>query len=195
MAKTKQAPTKEINYSDLINTFLKGSEYRNYHFAFEKPIDYKVSTGSLLFDLATDGGFGPGLIRFIGQFSGGKTSEGLEIAKNFQRTVPKPFVLYVNAEGRLSHDMLEKSGIDYEDDSKFKVLPTNTLHVCFDTIRKCIMENMALPQEDRSQFLFIIDSMDALPQPYDSDTEGRLPFEFILNNRPFRLKRRKEDIG
>jgi RecA/RadA recombinase len=173
MAKVKQAPKKEVNYSSLINSFLKGSEYKNYHFAFEKPIDYKVSTGSLLFDLATDGGFGPGLIRFIGQFSGGKTSECLEVAKNFQKTVPKPFVLYINAEGRLNHEMLEKSGIDYNDETKFKVLPTNTLHVCFDTIRKCIMENMALPENERSQFLFVIDSMDALSSAADQDKNAK----------------------
>lgn len=34
--------------------------------------DYKVSTGSLNFDMITGGGFGPGIIRFVGATEGGK---------------------------------------------------------------------------------------------------------------------------
>jgi RecA/RadA recombinase len=173
MAKTKETQNKDINFSKVVDDILKGKEYRNYHFNFDDPVHYKVSTGSLLFDMATNGGFGPGIIRFIGQYAGGKTSECLELAKNFQKEVPNPFILYVNAEGRVSKEMLDRSGVDYKDETKFKILQTQTLHVVFDTLKKCMIDNDSYPKEEQRRFLFIIDSMDAL-SPAGDQAKGAM---------------------
>ena len=59
------------------------NDHKNDHYNFEEEIDYKVSSGSLQFDLQLGGGFGPGLHRFVGMNEGGKTSESLEVMRNF----------------------------------------------------------------------------------------------------------------
>ena len=59
------------------------SENKEHHYNFEDEIDYKVSSGSLKMDFELGGGLGPGLHRFIGINEGGKTSESLEVMKNF----------------------------------------------------------------------------------------------------------------
>ncbi len=73
------------------NTFLKSflKNNKEYHYNFEEEIDYKVSSGSLRMDFELGGGFGPGLHRFVGMNEGGKTSESLEVMKNFLNTQEK----------------------------------------------------------------------------------------------------------
>ena len=66
----------------LMGSFLKAN--KEDHYNFEDEINYKVSSGSLQFDLQLGGGFGPGLHRFVGMNEGGKTSESLEVMKNFK---------------------------------------------------------------------------------------------------------------
>jgi RecA/RadA recombinase len=175
MARTKEKKIENtsVNFSKVIDDILKGKDYRNYHFNTDDPVDYKISTGSLLFDMATNGGFGPGIIRFLGQYAGGKTSECLEIAKNFQKDVSNSFILYVNAEGRINNEMLERAGVDYQDETKFKILQTQTLHVVFDTLKKCMIDNDAYPKDKQRKFLFIIDSMDALSPADDQVKSAR----------------------
>ena len=80
--------TKEKNSGGLgavVDSFLNGKDYKNHHYSFEDHVEYKISTGSPLFDMATDGGIGLGIVRFIGQYAGGKTSESLELLRNFQK--------------------------------------------------------------------------------------------------------------
>ena len=76
MNKTEEAGTKEA-----LKSFLKQNE--DHHYNFEEEIDYKISSGSLKVDFELDGGFGPGLHRFTGMNEGGKSSEALEVMKNF----------------------------------------------------------------------------------------------------------------
>ena len=59
--------------NELLGNFLKSN--KSDHYNFEKECDYKVSSGSLQFDLCMNGGFGPGLHRFTGVNEGGKTSD------------------------------------------------------------------------------------------------------------------------
>ena len=108
MPKTKIEKTEDINQE--VSAFLKGKDYKNYHYNDIVKLDYKVSTGSLIFDAATSGGLGPGVIRLIGQYSGGKTSESVQIAKCFLKEAPNPYVVYINAEGRLSDEILNRVG-------------------------------------------------------------------------------------
>ena len=112
--------------SSVVDSLLSGKDYKNFHYSFEEHVEYKVSTGSLLFDMATDGGIGPGIVRFIGQYAGGKTSESLELIRNFQNTVSNPFVVYFNAEGRVNSEVLRNAGISFEDSESFRVISTQT---------------------------------------------------------------------
>ena len=154
-------------FGQIVDTFLKGKEYKNYHYAFEDHISYKISTGSLLFDMATDGGIGPGIVRFIGQYAGGKTSEALELIRNFQSAIERPFIVYFNAEGRVNTETLEDAGVKYDDPDQFKVVSTQTLHVVYDTMTQVIRENMSLPKAERKQFAFVVDSLDSLSSADD----------------------------
>ena len=65
------------------------------------------------FDLQLGGGFGPGLHRFVGMNEGGKTSESLEVMKNFCNSLPNAKGFYIKAEGRLSPEMRERSGVRF----------------------------------------------------------------------------------
>ena len=67
--------------NEMLKSFLK--ENKDHHYNYEDEIDYKVSSGSLNVDFELGGGFGPGLHRFVGMNEGGKTSEALEVMKNF----------------------------------------------------------------------------------------------------------------
>lgn len=121
-----------------------------------KEVYYKVSTGSLILDMHTDGGLMPGVHRFCGINEGGKTSEALEVARNFQIQIPDSKVVYVKAEGRLSKEIIERSGLSLDEDKWFQ-LESNVYEFCFDFIKSLIKEN-----DENKRYLFIIDSMDGL---------------------------------
>lgn len=102
---------KKTTSSDILSTFLKQNSEDHYN--FEETVDYKVSSGSLQLDLQLGGGFGPGLHRFVGMNEGGKTSEALEVMKNFLVEIPNSKGFYIKAEGRLSPEMQKRSGIKF----------------------------------------------------------------------------------
>lgn len=62
--------TPAITSKTVLSSFLKSN--KEDHYNFEKEVDYRVSSGSLNFDLELGGGFGPGLHRFTGMNEGGK---------------------------------------------------------------------------------------------------------------------------
>ena len=92
-----------IEPEELLSNFLK--EHKEDHFNNEENIDYKISSGSLQFDMYLEGGFGPGLHRFTGVNEGGKTSESLQVMKNFLGTLSNSRGLYIKAEGRLGPEV------------------------------------------------------------------------------------------
>ena len=96
--------------NETLESFLK--ENKEHHYNFEEEITYKVSSGSLKFDFELNGGFGPGLHRFTGINEGGKTSEALEVMKNFLQ-MPKSRGIYIKAEGRLPKEMRARSGVKF----------------------------------------------------------------------------------
>ena len=49
---------------------------------------YRISSGSLKLDHVLDGGFGPGMHRFVGTTEGGKTSETFVVMNNFFKKFP-----------------------------------------------------------------------------------------------------------
>ena len=152
----------------LLSSFLKDN--KDEHYNFEEEVTYKVSTGSLNLDIATSGGLSPGLHRFIGMNEGGKTSEALEVMKNFLKTVPKSRGVLIKAEGRLSKEIKDRSGIqfvsspdDWNDGNCF-VFESNIFETVSELIKELIQNN---PEENR--YMFILDSVDGLITRGDSE--------------------------
>ena len=151
---TKKKADSTISPLDQISAYLK--EHKGEHLNFEKEVNYVVSSGSLLLDLAMSGGIRPSIIRASGVAEGGKTSCALSFAKNFQSTVGNSMAVYIKSEGRLSTEMIERSGINTSEDKWF-VYKCNIFESVLELIKELIHNNPT----DRKYF-FIIDSMDAL---------------------------------
>ena len=165
MSKTIKKEEESIN---LLGKFLKSN--KEDHYNFEDDTDYKISSGSLQFDLQLGGGFGPGLHRFTGMNEGGKTSEALEVMKNFLISNRNSKGVYIKAEGRLSPEMRKRSGIrfvfkaeDWLDGTCF-VFESNIYETCVDLMRKLIIEN-----EEKVKYCFALDSVDGLILKNDVD--------------------------
>jgi len=168
MSKTKAKQENKGESINLLGNFLKTN--KEDHYNFEDDTDYKISSGSLQFDLQLGGGFGPGLHRFTGMNEGGKTSEALEVMKNFLITNRNSKGVYIKAEGRLSPEMRERSGIrfvfkaeDWLDGTCF-VFESNIYETCVDLMRKLIVEN-----EEKVKYCFTLDSVDGLVTKNDID--------------------------
>ena len=131
------------------NNFLKSflNSNKDYHYNFEEEIDYKVSSGSLRMDFELGGGFGPGLHRFVGMNEGGKTSESLEVMKNFLNTEKKAKGFFIKAEGRLGPEMRLRSGINFvfnEDewvDGTCFVFESNVYETVLEVMKMLILNN------------------------------------------------------
>jgi len=162
----EEAPSGASSKS-LLSSFLKDN--KDEHYNFEEEVTYKVSTGSLNLDIATGGGLCPGLHRFIGMNEGGKTSEALEVMKNFLKTVPKSRGILIKAEGRLSKEIKNRSGIQFVsnaeewNDGNCFVFESNIFETVSELIKELIQSN---PEENR--YMFILDSVDGLITRGDS---------------------------
>lgn len=166
MSKTKE---KEVTKSsDVLGSFLKQNQ--SDHYNFEEAIDYKVSSGSLQLDLHLRGGLGPGLHRFVGMNEGGKTSAALSFMKNFLEKIPKGKGFYIKAEGRLSNEMMERSGIkfvfsadEWQDGTCF-VFESNIYETVVDVMRQLVAKN-----DEGNIYYFLLDSVDGLISKGDLD--------------------------
>lgn len=151
-----------------IKEFLNDKNNKNFHYNQYEELDYKIPTGSLNLDLALSGGFPSGVHRFTGINEGGKTSCALSVARNFQEYFGKKgMVIYIKSEGRLSPEMIARSGVNTSEESFFK-FDCNVFEKVFELVRMLIKEN----DEDK-KYMFIIDSVDALCRQNDYDK----PFE------------------
>lgn len=155
----------EFSPAEQIKAYLKNN--KEDHFAFEEEVNYNVSSGSLILDIEMGGGLKPGIVRFSGLAEGGKTSCALSFAKNFQETVKNSYVVYIKSEGRLSKEMIERSGIN-TDNSKLSIYPCNIYESVISMMRSLVKNN---PHD--TKYMFIIDSMDALVPRNDMER----PFE------------------
>tara|TARA_R110002153_G_scaffold44703_2_gene126107 strand:+ start:14528 stop:15646 length:1119 start_codon:yes stop_codon:yes gene_type:complete len=162
----------KLNSKNLLDSFLKSN--KEDHYNFEEEIDYKISSGSLQFDLHLGGGFGPGLHRFCGMNEGGKTSEALEVAKNFLLTLPNSKAVYFKAEGRLSPEMRKRSGLKFVTkaeewvDGTCFVFESNIYETVVDLMRQLVSNN-----DEKTKYCFLLDSVDGLILKNDMDK----PFE------------------
>ena len=168
MAKTKTTEDKKITSSDILSSFLK--QNAEDHYNFEETVDYKVSSGSLQLDLQLGGGFGPGLHRFVGINEGGKTSEALEVMKNFLVEIPNSKGFYIKAEGRLSPEMQKRSGLKFVFSPEEWVAGTcfvfesNIYETVVDAMRQLVSKN-----EESIKFCFLLDAVDGLIAKNDMD--------------------------
>ena len=163
MTKTKEVKEAKdpISSQNVLGSFLK--ENKEDHYNFEDEIDYKVSSGSLQFDLQLGGGFGPGLHRFVGMNEGGKTSESLEVMKNFCNNLSNAKGFYIKAEGRLSPEMRERSGVrfvfsadEWVNGTCF-VFESNIYETVVEVMRELVAKN-----EQKTKYCFLLDSVDGL---------------------------------
>ena len=161
----KKKTTEGSSPVEQIRSYLQ--ENKDEHFNFEKIHEYVVSSGSLLLDIEMGGGIRPSVIRASGVVEGGKTSCALSFARNFQKTVDNGMVIYVKSEGRLSPEMIERSGVDTSA-KKWFVYKSNIFESVLQLMKNLITEN---PSE--CKYFFIIDSMDAMVPKNDLDR----PFE------------------
>jgi len=158
------AKTKTVNTTDQISNFLSDKDNQKYHYNFFDCEDYKISSGSLNLDMALSGGLPSGAHRFTGINEGGKTSCALSFARNFQKHFKKDgMVIYIKSEGRLSPEMLKRSGISL-DPEKFFCFDCNIFEKVFELIRELVFNN-----ESEKKYMFIIDSVDALCRIGDID--------------------------
>jgi RecA/RadA recombinase len=160
--------TNILTSQNQIKNFLKRNEESHYN--FEPTIDYKVSSGSLLFDYKLGGGLGTGLHRFVGINEGGKTSCALQFMKGFLENSTKRKGFYIKAEGRLSKEMIERSGVkfvfdadDWKEGTCF-VFESNIYETVFDALRELVGKN-----DEKIQYFFLLDSVDGLIRKGDLD--------------------------
>ena len=155
MAKTKEESKPKESSLGLLDKYLKDNS--EYHYAFDGNIDYVVSSGSLSLDIEMGGGIRPGIVRSSGITEGGKTSNALAFAANFQRLHPdNGVIVYIKSEGRLSADIIDRAGVS-TDPARWKVIPTNDYEFVIDLMRGLIRD-----KEEGKYYFFILDSLDAL---------------------------------
>lgn len=157
-----------VNSKSLLDSFLK--THKDDHYNFEDPIDYKVSSGSLLMDYFTDGGLNPGLHRFVGINEGGKSASSLQFLKNFLDKPASRKGLYVKAEGRLSKEMQERAGVKFV--TKASEWEDGTCYIYESNIYESVVElmrDLVGNNPEKINYFFILDSVDGLMRRGDKD--------------------------
>ncbi len=151
-----------VSASNQLEAFLKTNKYD--HFNFEEDVYYRVSSGSLNLDIEV-GGFTPGLHRLVGPASTGKTSAALEVVRNFFLEVPNSRAIHIKTEGRLSHEIMERSGLtfvhtatEWKNGTVF-VFECNIYDTIVDLMRQLITKSN---NTENIRYAFIIDSADGL---------------------------------
>lgn len=179
MAKAKKEENNNGNQTDASKNFLRslmgGYKEDTYNHIDEKP--FRFSTGSLLLDTvlsqnspATQKILGSGplvsgsVLRLSGAFLSGKSSQAILLAYNYMQESPKSKTIYVKAEGRLSENLIHRTGMKFVysaeewDYGTIFVLETNKFEPMAD-----ILENMLKTMHQNGEKLFcIIDSLDGL---------------------------------
>ena len=155
---------EKLTSQEQIASFLEDKDNKKYHYNHYSAEEYKISSGSLNLDMALGGGLCSGAHRFTGVNEGGKTSCALAFAKNFQEHFKdEGMVVYIKSEGRLSTEVLNRSGIDTSED-RFFVFDCNIFEKVFELIRELVFRN-----EQNKKYMFVIDSVDALCRIGDID--------------------------
>lgn len=155
----KKGPMTEVDFA---KKFM--ATHKEYHYNLTEEVqDYNVSSGSIILDSVLSGGFHKGLLRFTGASEGGKTSEALTVMHNMLVNVPNTKGLYIKAEGRLSPQVQERSGIRFTTDvddwevGSCLIFESNVFDVVFDFMRGLLKNN-----PNKVKFCIVVDSADGL---------------------------------
>lgn len=137
------------------------------HYNFEADNYYKVPSSSLNLNLELNGGLPVGAHRFVGITAGGKTSCALDFMFNFLKLNKENRGVYFKCEGRLSPEMVARSGIDFTTDAEkwqnnCLIVESNVYEVVFGFIKALITENPT-----STKYFFIIDSVDTMAKRED----------------------------
>ena len=157
----KKKTTEPLTPLQQIQSYLQDN--KEDHYNFDETPEYMVSSGSLLLDIEMSGGIRPTIIRASGVAEGGKTSCALSFARNFQKTVDNSMAVYIKSEGRLTADMIARSGVDTSS-NKWFVYNSNIFESVLQLMRDLITNNPT-----NCKYFFIIDSMDAMVPKKDID--------------------------
>lgn len=156
--------SSQTKATDQINAFLNDKNNKRYHFNDYEDSTYKIPSGSINLDIALGGGLCAGAHRFTGINEGGKTSCALAFGRNFQEEFgDKAMVIVVKSEGRLSSEMIKRSGIDPSPE-RFFVFDCNIFEKVFELTRDLVYNN-----DEGKKYMFIVDSVDALCRINDID--------------------------
>jgi len=167
----KKKEEKLLTPEEQAKAFFNTKERKTQHYNFEKTHNYKTKSSSLLLTSSMDGGLNPGAHRFMGVAESGKTSCALDFMYNFflERKKGRRGI-YIKAEGRLSENVIMRSGIKFvfhpDDwvDGTTLVVESNIFEFVFDFLNAQVKTN-----ETETEYFIIIDSMDALIKEADID--------------------------
>ena len=134
----KKKTTEPLTPLQQIQSYLQDN--KEDHYNFDETPEYMVSSGSLLLDIEMSGGIRPSIIRASGVAEGGKTSCALSFARNFQKTVDNSMAVYIKSEGRLTADMIARSGVDTSS-NKWFVYKSNIFESVLQLMRDLITNN------------------------------------------------------
>lgn len=162
MKKKKVEVSEGANPMNVMGSLLKNN--KDDHLNFEDSVKYKFSTGSVYLDLKTGGGLGPGIIRYCGPSESGKTSAAVESMRKFLDKFKNDngYAVYFKSEGRLSEDVVNRSGVKFVDKAEeweagtCFVMESNVIEFVFDSIKTLIKEM------EGCKIYFLIDSADGL---------------------------------
>lgn len=157
---TNTEMSKSLSDKDLLSSFL--NENKKDHFNFLEEKYFKISSGSLLLDSVLDGGFTPGLHRFVGFTSGGKTSEAMQVLKNFLSSINGSKGIYFSAEGRLNENVKNRSGLKFVNDPN--LWDEGTVFVYESNVYESVAGfiELLINGENPTQYGIIVDSIDGL---------------------------------
>lgn len=162
---SKEKETVELSLDQqLVKSYLNAPKIKPYHLnGLPFRGDYKISTGSKIFDSLIGGGFGSGLVRFVGPTEAGKTAEALQVQENFLNEVDNSKGILVKAEGRLDENMTDRVGTKFVSDPEDWVEGTcwvfecNVYEIVFDLLTSIVTD-----RDNKVRYCIIIDSMDGL---------------------------------
>lgn len=169
MARPSKTEPKEKDATpspeEILGAYLNDKDNKSKHCNNVEQIDYRVSTGSLMWDIYSGGGLPPGMHRFIGPPESGKSSSALEVCRNFLAKLPNSRGLYIKAEGKLPKEMRERCGLkfvwNYEEwkDGTIFVLESNNYEFIINLLRRLLIVDA---DKQTHYFCIIFDSMDGL---------------------------------
>lgn len=168
MAKLKKEEPEEQKV-DQIEAILAEKESKGLHLGSRSGDEISksdiISTGSFFFDQVLGGGFRSSCWkRVYGPEESGKTSLGLSWGRQWQKHyAERGMVVVFNAEGRMTKDLIDRSGIDTSKD-RFRIVDSNKSDFIYSTIDRLVSDN-----PDKKVYFFMVDSTDACERTVDMD--------------------------